>query len=310
MGALKPFQQLPFEAVPEAPRLPHAYAQSVARSVAIATPAFGPLSVHVRVMGQGPPLLLVHGFMTTSYSWRYVLAPLAERFTVYAPDLPGSGRSDKPAASYAPDHLADAIGAIMRALDIVGAPVIGNSLGGYLAMRLALRDPTVMGRLVNMHSPGVPTGRMWALKVALALVPFDAAIVRRLVWRDPERWVHKRSHYWDETLKSREEYREYAAPLRTPEGVAAFHRMLGETFDPSAMKAFTRELARRRDAGQRFPVPLRFIYAKADPMVPPVIGERLHALVPDADFITLERGSHFAHVDAPDLFLAALQGFI
>src|SRR6185503_9336409 len=90
--------------------------------------------------------------------------------------------------------------------------------------------PPLMGRLVNLHSPGLPTARMRALRVALALMPrpLYEALLRWLIARDPERWVHKNVHYYDETLKSREEHREFAAPLRTPEGVRAFTRMLAE----------------------------------------------------------------------------------
>ena len=125
--------------------------------------------------------------------------------------------------------------------------------------------------------------------------------------RDPERWVHKNVHYWDETLKSKEEHREYAAPLRTPDGVRAFYRMLAETLAPGAMSAFVKELAR---LDGRFPIPLQLLYAKEDPMVPPIVGDRLRALLPTAEYARLERGSHFAHVDAPDLFLALALPFL
>jgi len=305
--ARAPFDQLPFDEVPELPRVPHAYAATLPRDLVIAWPPGRATRVHVRVMGDGPPLLLVHGFMTSSYSWRYVIAELARDFTVYAPDLPGAGASDKPMTSYAPDALAAAVGAIIDALGIRGAPVVGNSLGGYLCMRLALADPRAMSRLVNLHSPGVATGRMWALFAALRVVPGAAAIVRRLVWRDPERWVHNNVHYFDETLKSKEEHRAYAAPLSTPEGVAAFHAMLRETMDPRAMRAFVKSLA---DLGGRFPIPLMLMYARRDPMVPPSVGQTLRRLLPDAPFVELARGSHFAHVDAPDLFLAAVRPFL
>ena len=305
----RPFEQLPFADVPESPRVPHAFARTTARTITIAWPAGSTIHIHVRVMGVGdrPPLLLVHGFMTSSYSWRYVFEALAERYTVYAPDLPGAGRSDKPDTSYHPDRLAEAIGAIVDALGIRGAPVIGNSLGGYLCMRLALRDPGAMSRLVNLHSPGLSTARNWALKAALRLTPFAASAVRKLVWRNPQRWVHRNVHYFDETLKSREEHREYAAPLETPDGVRAFHRMLAETFDPSAMRAFRRALVALNG---RFPIPLQLVYASADPMVPPIIGRQLARLLPSADYVELARGSHFAHVDAPDLFLATVLPFL
>lgn len=303
------FEQLPFAEVPESPRVPHDLARMTTRTVPIAWPAGGATEIQVRMLGDAgrPPLLLVHGFMTSSYSWRYVVAALAEHYTVYAPDLPGAGRSGKPDTSYHPDRLAAAIDAIIDALEIRGTRVIGNSLGGYLCMRLALRDPGAMSRLVNLHSPGLPTARNWALKAALRLTPHAATVVRKLVWRDPERWVHRNVHYFDETLKSREEHREFAAALKTHEGVRAFHRMLAETLDPGAMRAF---LSALQALHGRFPIPLQLVYAKADPMVPPVIGRRLAHLLPSARYVELARGSHFAHVDAPDLFLATVLPFL
>jgi pimeloyl-ACP methyl ester carboxylesterase len=303
----RPFHQLPYDQVPESPLVPHGYHRTEALDVTIRWPIGRASRVAVRKLGAGPPLLLVHGFMTSSYSFRYVFEDLAKDFTVYAPDLPGAGRSDKPDVSYHPDRLAEAIGAIIDALGIRGAAVIGNSLGGYLCMRLALMDAGAISRLVNLHSPGLPTARMWALQAALRVTPNAGGLIRRLVSRDPERWVHRHVHYFDETLKSREEHREYAAPLRSPDGIRAFVRMLTETVDPGAMRVFVRRLRALRG---RFPIPLQLVYAKADPMVPPIVGKRLARLLPSAKFVELSRGSHFAHVDAPDLFLGVTRSFL
>jgi pimeloyl-ACP methyl ester carboxylesterase len=305
--ARPPFAQLPFRDVPELPRRPHPFWESERRSVRVETPAWGALDVSVRVYGRGPPLLLVHGLMTTSYSWRYVLPLLGTRFTLYMPDLPGSGRSAKPDVRYHPDDLADTIGATLRALDIAGCPVVGNSMGGYLAMRLAMRDPAAIGRLVNLHSPGLLTPRNVALTAAWSALPRPESVLRALVQLDPERWVHRNVHYWDETLKSREEHREYAAPLRTPEGARAFARNLGDTLAAGAMRDFERRL---RALDGRFPVPLMLVYAERDPMVPPSIGRRLHALLPGAEMVWLREASHFAHVDAAERFVAAIDRFL
>jgi pimeloyl-ACP methyl ester carboxylesterase len=72
------------------------------------------------------------------------------------------------------------------------------------------------------------------------------------------------------------------------------------------MATFEREL---RERG-RFPIPLQLVYAARDPMVPPSVGDRLAALLPDARFVRLERASHFAHVDAPSAFLEAALPFL
>jgi pimeloyl-ACP methyl ester carboxylesterase len=303
-----PFSQLPYAEVPESPRIPHRYFETDERSVTFDSRPFGRVRVHVRVFGSGPPLLLLHGLMTTSYSWRYVLEPLGARHTLYMPDLVGAGRSDKPDRSYHPDALADSIGETMTALGIYGAPIIGNSLGGYLAMRLSLRDPAAMSRLVNLHSPGLPTARMYALAGALALLPEPGflALLRFMVLRDPLRWVHKNVHYFDETLKSRQEHEQYAAPISCHAGIRAFGRMLSQTLHVGAMREFARTLKRL----SRFPVPLCLIYAERDPMVPPIVGDRLRALLPQAQFVKLKDASHFAHVDAPQAFVKAVLPFL
>lgn len=303
---LRPFEQTRFEDLPEAPRRPHPFFEVPEQRLTVASPHFGDVVLSVRRHGHGPPLVCVHGLMTSSYSFRYLLEPLADRFELVVFDLPGAGRSDAPEVPYGPRELADLIGELLCALGLEGCRVLGNSMGGYLCMWLALRRPDAIGRLVNLHSPGLPTGRMRALELALGL-PGSGAVLDALVRRDPERWAFRNVHYYDESLKSREEAREYGAPLATPAGRRAFRRYLHDALSASAMRAFERELAA---LGGRFPVPLLLVYARRDPMVPPAVGERLARLLPSAELRWLEEASHFAHVDAPAAFLEAALPFL
>lgn len=302
----RPFEQMRFEDLPERPRLPHPFCDLREERVVVSSRHFGRTTLSARRMGKGPPLVCVHGLMTSSYSFRYVLERLAHDFEVIVFDLPGAGRSDAPDVPYGAEDLADLIGETLDALGVTGACVIGNSMGGYLCMWLALRRPGAIGRLVNLHSPGLPTPRMDALEVALGWVPGAGAIVDRLVRRDPERWAFRNVHYYDETLKSREEAREYAMPLHTVPGRRAFTRYLRETLKASTMRAFERRLRATRP----FPVPLQLVYARRDPMVPPSVGARLGALVPEAPLVWLDEASHFAHVDATDAFLDVALPFL
>jgi pimeloyl-ACP methyl ester carboxylesterase len=247
--------------------------------------------------------------MTTSYSWRYAFAPLGERFTCYAPDLPGAGRTecvnDRP---YHPDAIAEWLGALQRALGIRGERVIGNSMGGYLCMRLALSDPGAIERLVCAHAPGVPEWRLFALRAGLA-VPGVRSVLSHVIRRDPLRWAHANVHYWDESFKSLEEAHEYGDPLATHEGAAAFIKHLGETMALGPIQEFERNLLDRRARGEAFPVKTLLVYARRDPMVPPrfgdVFAERL-----GAPLVWLDEGSHFAHVDALDRFLGPVLPFL
>jgi pimeloyl-ACP methyl ester carboxylesterase len=242
--------------------------------------------------------------MTSSYSWRYVLQPLGEHFTLYAPDLPGSGSSAKPAGPYDPGTVAAWIGHFQSSVGIRGCPVIGNSLGGYLAMRLALDDPGSMSRLLNLHSPGVPDLRLRVLRAALS-VPGVQRLLAAFVRRNPQRWAHTNVHYFDETLKSLEEAKAYGDPLADVAGSRAFVRILHETVHWRAMRD---QLARLR-ALDGFVVPLLLLYARHDPMVPPEVGPALAAAT-GAELRWLQEASHFAHVDATETFVAEALAFL
>jgi pimeloyl-ACP methyl ester carboxylesterase len=305
-----PFRRGRFDDLPEQPRIPHPFADTRVEEVVVDTPGLGKTRAHVRVYGSGPPLYLVHGLMTSSYSWRYVLAPLGAKFTLYMPDLPGNGRSDRPLdRAYHPDAMATWIGAVQTALGIRGCAVIGNSMGGYLCMRLALKDPEAMSRLVNVHSPGVPEKRLYALRAAFS-VPGTKRLVAWMARRKPERWVHRNVHYHDESLKSLEEAREYGAPLATADGARAFVKHLDETMAIGPIRAFHRDLRHRKARGERFPVPLLLLYAERDPMVPARFGDVFADLLPDAKLVRLPQASHFAHVDGVERFLPPVLEFL
>jgi pimeloyl-ACP methyl ester carboxylesterase len=246
--------------------------------------------------------------MTTSYSWRYVYGALAKHFRVIAPDMPGAGRSDKPdAPSYSAEALATWVGEFQRELGIRGCMTVANSLGGYVCMRLALKDPGAFERLVNIHSPAVPAARYHALHAALS-VPGARRGLARFIRLDTRRWVWMNVHYFDETLKSREEGAEYGGPLETREGVRAFVRYLYETMSPAGFTQFWSEIEAR--AGRPFPVPLLLVYSRQDPLVPPLNGVRLQALIEGSRLSWIDDSSHFAHVDTPEAVLREVLPFL
>ncbi|MEA2143332.1 MAG: hypothetical protein QOI64_1762 [Solirubrobacteraceae bacterium] len=309
----KPFAQGRFEDLPERPRLSHRYYAGETRTVVVRSAPLGPIATHVVSYGPpgAPPLLLIHGLMTTSYSWRYMFERLGDRFRLVVPDLPGCGRSAAPAADrpITGAALATFVGELPDALGIAGCSTIGNSLGGYLCMRAALDRPASFRRLAVIHPPAFPDTRLVALHAALRL-PGVGAVLARVVRHDPLRWAHRNIHYYDESLKSLEEAHEYGDPLASAAGARAFVRYLGGTLDPRELRAFTQELHGRRDARTGFPAPLMLVYAREDPTVPPKVGRKLRALVPDGAFHWLEHTSHFVQVDCPDRLAELLADFL
>src|SRR5688500_16740720 len=113
---MEPFRQLPFRDLPEHPRVPHLWSEVETHREVVQTDSFGALDTTWYSYGSGPPLLLVHGLMTAAYSWRYVLPLLGSSYRLIMPDLPGSGATGKPDASYHPDRLADWVGELAQHL--------------------------------------------------------------------------------------------------------------------------------------------------------------------------------------------------
>src|SRR4028119_1563533 len=91
--------------------------------------------------GEGPPLVLLHGAGDNSLDWRWVMPALAATHRVYAPDLPGSPDSARPPADYSPAFFERFVASFVDALGIGPTTFVGNSLGGLVALRVALSEP-------------------------------------------------------------------------------------------------------------------------------------------------------------------------
>ncbi|HEV7400607.1 MAG TPA: alpha/beta fold hydrolase [Solirubrobacterales bacterium] len=284
-GEPAPFRRGSFDELPERPRLPHPFGEAPKQEVVVESTAFGAVQTRVVTYGREttPPLLLVHGLMTSSYSWRYLLEPLGSRYRLYIPDLPGWGESQPlPPRRHSGLALASFIGDLQASSGSRAATPSATRSAATSACSERSRHRS-FGRLVVVHAPALPQARLRALHLALK-APGTARALSHVVRRDPLRWAHRNVHYYDESLKSLEEARAYGEPLATKAGAGAFIRYLADALNPAELTSFVNELERRRDRGQGFPVPLMLVYARQDPMVPPEIGPKLHQLVLEAEF--------------------------
>ncbi len=280
------------------PKRPHDFYSLERRYVPVRMPGReAPVRLSYVEAGSGPPMLLVHGLMTSAYSFRYVVSALAKRYRVLVPDLPGAGKSDAPVdLPMTPERLVNALDGFLAAAGVQRAYVVGNSIGGYLSLWLALLRPERVERLCVMHAPGFPELRLYALKAALAL-PGANGLLRWLT-RQPEQFVIDNVHYRDPGLMSQEEAREYAAIFRDPARTAVFARVLAETMDPFAMRRLPEAVRQRREAGG-LPDTL-LLWSTEDALVPPEYGRKYQALLPKARLRWLQGTSHFMHVDTPE----------
>jgi pimeloyl-ACP methyl ester carboxylesterase len=125
------------------------------------------LRVHVAEAGDGPPVLLLHGWPQHWYMWRGVIERLASQFRLIAPDLRGFGWTEAPGEGYDGETFAADQVALLDALEIESASVIGHDWGGWTAFLLGLEYPDRVERMVVCNAPH-PWGRFEA-RVALDL---------------------------------------------------------------------------------------------------------------------------------------------
>jgi len=104
--------------------------------------------IHYRRLGQGPGMVLLHGYPQTGHMWRKVMPALAERFTVVAPDLRGYGDSDRPIAGYDKRTMAADVADVIRTLGLQPVVLVGHDRGARVAHRFALDHPSLLTRLV------------------------------------------------------------------------------------------------------------------------------------------------------------------
>ena len=246
--------------------------------------------------GAGAPLVLVHGLMTSSYSWRYNIGPLSKRFRVIAPDLVGAGRTDKPLDfDYSLRGFAGFLHSFVHAIGVAPAYVVGNSLGGLYTLSWAAGYPEDFSGLIVEHCPGFFQFRLLLLGWLLRFGPLVRR-ARALIHRNRMGFVATGMHYRRDGILSLEEVREYSSLFDSPDGVDVFFNILRQSLDLKRMKELRRTLA-----GVRFDFPVRLLFSTEDKLVPPKFGKKFARLL-GIPIIWVRDSSHFIHVDQPDRF--------
>jgi haloacetate dehalogenase len=272
------------------------------------------------VAGDGPPLLLLHGFPETHVMWHAVAPALAERFTVVVPDLPGYGGSFRPPvtadhAGHAKRALAADLVAAMAELGHAAFAVAGHDRGGRVAYRMALDHPEVVTRLVVMDI--VPTGEVWGRADAAFALGYwhwgflaqPAPLPERLIAGDPDGfWIAAGRmglkpgdpRYPDEVVGA------YRAQLDDPAFVTAMCEdyRAGATIDREHDEA---------DRGRRtIACPVRSLWAGdgALPRFYPDPLEPWRAYAPQITGRPIDGASHFLVEDAPDEVASDLATFL
>lgn len=262
--------------------------------------------VGYRMAGNGPTVLLIHGMAGSSRTWRDVMPRLAEHFTVVAPDLLGHGESAKPVGDYSLGAHASGLRDLLSALGIQKATLVGQSLGGGVAMQLAYQHPGVAERLVLVSSGGLGRDvsrllRLFTLPGIEYVMPalFPAAVRERgdVVVDRLTRWGIRAPHL-------AEMWRAYAS-LSEAENRRAFVKTLRAVVEPGGQAVSAKDRLYLTSA-----LPTMIVWGDRDPIIPVRHAHDAHELMPGSRLEIFEDAGHFPHVEFPSRFTAVLEDFL
>ncbi|MDD3826820.1 MAG: alpha/beta hydrolase [Anaerolineaceae bacterium] len=248
--------------------------------------------VHYEVYGRGRPVILLHGWLGSWGCWLGTMEALANGYRAYALDFWGFGESDKRRESY---NISDFVGLVDQFMERMGinrAPVVGHSMGGTVALNLALDKPNRVEKVTVVGSP--IDGRSLNLFLKLAGYPSIAF----LVWNSPALlrmgikllapWIAANWHDWYELL------------------MHDLSKMTLESFLWSIHSLHYTDLRPRLGTLR---MPALGVYGRGDKIVDPRQAE-LFRYVANSRVETLPSSRHFPMLDEPDQFYSILLSFL
>ena len=280
----------------------------------------GALRVHHMHGGHGVPVVFVHGLGSSGYmEWRRNLEPAAVRHRVYAPDLPGYGRTDKPRARYTIPYFARFVRRYMDFLGIRRAAVIGASLGGRIALEVALEEPRLVRKLVLVNTLGLgrPQVRFAQMAYGLMTIPRVGEAVMGIA-RDALTWAPRKvirriaARYAGVSVDLEATMDDtYLDDLRDMYAADGYHNAYLSTVrslvNPRALFGGHHDVTRRLN---ELKIPVQLIWGAADPLFPLAHAERAQSLIGQAGLAVIDSAGHTPQAEQPEEFNRVLLDFL
>ena len=255
-------------------------------------------------VGQGPPLILIHGYGGSMWQWEYQQA-LAAHFRVITLDVIGSGLSDKPDLDYRPDVFIESVRAFMDVLGLSTATLVGNSMGAGIAIGMALSHPQrverlvlidglpdrvrerlvspLMRRAVDSHLPG------WLVRVGNWLVPSAGTerILKEIVYNH----ALLTPAVLDRSNRNRQRPNLIAPLLSIRDSLPLWEGQFATRF---------------HEIGQ----PTLILWGEQDRLFPPQVGRDLQAAIPQSRLMVLAEAGHIPQWEQPQAVNRYLLDFL
>jgi len=258
----------------------------------------GAFHTNVHDLGEGPPVLFIHGSgpgVSAWANWRLVLPVLAATRRVIAPDMAGFGFTERvPGTSYAMDAWVQQAMDLLDALDIERADVVGNSFGGALALALAIRAPHRVRRLVLMGSVGVPFAITPGLDAVWGYTP-SFEHMRRIM----DVFAFDRTLVTDELAQLR-----YEASIRP-----GFQEAFGAMF-PAPRQRWVDAMASPEAAIRGLPYETLLIHGREDQVIPLTTSLTLSEWIPNSQLHVFGRCGHWTQIEHSARFVRLVGDFL
>lgn len=256
--------------------------------------------IHYQEKGEGVPIVLIHGYTSSTYTWKDVFEPLSQKYRVIALDLKGFGISEKPGGDYSRRAQGEIVAGLLDYLKIEKAWIAGNSMGGETALNVALNHPEKVLGLILIDSAGVKVSGKTSLtpwylqtpvvgRVLIALAMTSDGLVREGL----------RKSLFDDSKITEEQVKYYHAPLKTSGGQLA------------AIRARTDfALYPIEDDLDRIAVPTLLMWGAEDEIIPLEAGRKMNSLIKNSKLVIIENCGHIPQEEMPERVFDEIINFI
>lgn len=241
-----------------------------------------------QLLAKKPAIILIHGFLSSVFSFRKLIPLFSTHYPIVALDLPPFGKSEKSRNfTYSYQNFAGVVIDIAKQLGIKKAYLIGHSMGGQIALQVAKQNPELVEKLILLCSSGY-LRRAKQLLIASSYLPFFSYYVKY--------WFKKKGAkesllnvVYDHTMIDEEMIEGYLSPF----------------YEKDVFRALTRMIRHREgdllsEELQSINVPCLLIWGKEDRVVPITIGERLSKDLHHSHLIIYEKTGHLLPEEKPE----------
>jgi len=250
------------------------------------------LDIAYQRSGDGPPLVLLHGFICDSRVWRPQIDELSRDFDVIAWDAPGCGQSSDPGEEFSLAEFADRLAGLLNAIGVHGAHVLGLSWGGTAALEFYHRCTEKVRSLILADTYAGWTGSLGA----------EAAEQRlgrclRESGMPAQEWVPQWVPDAFSNVAPKDLLDEYASIM--------------SDFHPSGFRAMSRAVVPDfRDVLPQVRVPTLLIWGNSDKRSPLTAGEAMRDAIPGSRLVVIPGAGHVSNMEQPEQFNAAVREFL